>query len=230
MVRKCSHDVCVDHVAAAKHDCACRTCSQSLQFLCAIFTCSSMHLARATGFSQSSIAESDHQAISSLQVWNHTCTQPFPDVQLRLIAPAGLSVRTAALQALGCLSVACPSAMLGRDARTVMAKALNSTAASGLKIRALSNLHEMMQARRVACFAPELVQGLFCWAGPKNMPADELEAATRLEASSFEWFLFVGCLLMSCARAAVALYQPPRSAHGYLQTMHGRCLMSFQHA
>ncbi|KAK9795206.1 hypothetical protein WJX73_010305 [Symbiochloris irregularis] len=66
---------------------------------------------------------------------------------------AGLQVRTAALHALGCLSVACPAAMLGKDAREVMGKALNVAAASGLKIRALSNLHEMMQEEEEAVVA-----------------------------------------------------------------------------
>ncbi|CAL8470720.1 g10262 [Coccomyxa elongata] len=62
-------------------------------------------------------------------------------------SPAGdLKVRESALQALGCLGIARPSTLLAAEAQSVMKSALQPSAPTILKTRALTNLTELLKA------------------------------------------------------------------------------------
>ncbi len=56
-----------------------------------------------------------------------------------------LKVRESALQALGCLGIARPSTLLAAEAQSVMKSALQPSAPTILKTRALTNLTELLK-------------------------------------------------------------------------------------
>ncbi len=66
---------------------------------------------------------------------------------LKVCAAAGaLRTREAALQALGCLGIARPSALLAAGAQGAMRDALQRSAPALLKMRGLHNLAELLKA------------------------------------------------------------------------------------
>ena len=69
----------------------------------------------------------------------------------KLIVPCAagaLRTKEAALQALGCLGIARPSALLATGAQGAMREALQRSAPALLKMRGLHNLAELLKARR----------------------------------------------------------------------------------
>lgn len=63
-------------------------------------------------------------------------------------ACADLKVRESALQALGCLGIARPDTLLASEAQAIMKAALQPSAPTILKTRALNNLTELLKVLR----------------------------------------------------------------------------------
>ena len=77
--------------------------------------------------------------------------QPLAEGKRRVQGGSGslagaLRTKEAALQALGCLGIARPQALLSREAQAAMAEALRHSSSALLKMRGLHNLAELLKA------------------------------------------------------------------------------------